>query len=231
MAGKSVVLAGQVASVTERFTRNGRPFAIATLGLMDGSIDVFVWDEVLAETRELWEKGKFVLVSGSVREREEQVSISCTEATEYVLADNTQADDTEESAASAGPSHVAGGVASPVASNGTKEGPELPDAAAHESGSLAQPSAPPQDGLTRRLNVRFRETGHSGADQTLLYDVKRLLLEHSGEDEVSLEIATGGRIVRLDWPLLRVNADPDLERQLGALLGAAGRVSIEGASR
>jgi hypothetical protein len=64
-----------------------------------------------------------------------------------------------------------------------------------------------------------------------LDDVKRLLLEHSGEDEVSLEIATGGRIVSLDWPLLRVNADAELERQLGALLGGAGRVSIEGASR
>ena len=233
MAGKSVVLGGQVASVTERFTRNGRPFAIATLGLMDGSIEVFVWDEVLAETRALWEKGKFVLVTGSVREREDQVSISCTEVAEYVMADNTRADGTDEpqDTASVAPSQFAEGAVSPRSTNGVEKGPALPAAAPHESRSLAPPPARPQDGTPRRLNVRFRETGHAGTDQILLDDVKRLLLEHSGEDEVSLEIATGGRIVSLDWPLLRVNADAELERQIGALLGGAGRVSIEGASQ
>ena len=77
------------------------------------------------------------------------------------------------------------------------------------------------------MNVRFQETGHSARDQALLDDVKLLLLEHHGDDSVSLEIATEGRIVTLDWPLVRVNADAVLERRLGVLLGASGRVSVE----
>ena len=71
MAGKMVSVAGQVVSVAQRQTRNDRPFLIATLGMMDGPIEVAVWENVLKETPGLWEEGRLVLVKGTVRERDE----------------------------------------------------------------------------------------------------------------------------------------------------------------
>ena len=59
-------------------------------------------------------------------------------------------------------------------------------------------------------------------------DVKRLLMEHRGEDEVTLEIAVDGRIVTLEWPPVRVNASTELHDQLLKLLGGSGSVTVEG---
>ena len=62
----------------------------------------------------------------------------------------------------------------------------------------------------------------------MLEDVKRLLLEYRGDDEVNLEIATKGHIITLEWPMVRVNACAELEQQLQDLLGSSGQVSIQG---
>ena len=93
----------------------------------------------------------------------------------------------------------------------------------------AGPPAGRENGTPRRLNLRIRESENANDDRALLEDVSKLLLEYLGDDEVNLEIATEGRIVTLDWALVRVDASPDLERQLGDLLGPSGRVSVEGA--
>ena len=61
-----VVVDGQVAA-TRRQTRDDKPFVIVTLELMDGSIDVFVWQNRLRDTEHLWTAGTLVLVSGGVR--------------------------------------------------------------------------------------------------------------------------------------------------------------------
>ena len=52
-------------------------------------------------------------------------------------------------------------------------------------------------------------------------------MEHLGENEVKLEIATGGRVVTLQWPTVRVDASPELEERLRAILGTSGVASIE----
>ena len=43
-------------------------------------MEVFVWDEVLQVTGPLWEDGKLVAVTGNVRQRDDELSISCLEA-------------------------------------------------------------------------------------------------------------------------------------------------------
>ena len=87
------------------------------------------------------------------------------------------------------------------------------------------------DGLTaeasRLLSLRILESDKPAEDRGLLDEVSKILLEYDGEHEVRLEIATAGRVVALDWPLVRVNASPELERRLQELLGPSGVVSIE----
>ncbi|MBM3945587.1 MAG: hypothetical protein FJ317_08905 [SAR202 cluster bacterium] len=61
----------------------------------------------------------------------------------------------------------------------------------------------------------------------LLEDVKRMLLQHEGPDEVGLEIAAEGRVYMLDWPIVRVAASAELEARLREVLGDRGQATIE----
>ena len=237
MANKRVALVGQVSSASQRLTRNDKPFTIATVNLMDGPIDVFVWQELLEETGDLWQEGKLVTVIGTVRVRDDQISINCSAAAEY--SPEVRVDDTADEAlqaAEAGPEDYseAGGysgaeaLAMPASEpraerNGSATGSRAPA----NGTSTAAPAAGPPTG--RRLSLRIRETGQAQADQLLLDDVKRLLLEFRGEDEVSLEIATDGRIVTLEWPMVQVDASAELEARLKAVLGASGTTAVEAA--
>ncbi|MBI4297000.1 MAG: DNA polymerase III subunit alpha [Chloroflexi bacterium] len=87
MAGQAVVVAGMVSASRTLTTRDGRPFLIATLEDLDGTVEVAAWPEVYTRTRELWEEGQILLVRGKVRSRGDQVSISCDEATPYQPAE------------------------------------------------------------------------------------------------------------------------------------------------
>ena len=80
MTDRKIVLVGQVASVTERVTKQDRPYTIAKLQLQQGEIDVFIWENVQSETRGLWTEGALVNVVGTVRARGDRVSISCVSA-------------------------------------------------------------------------------------------------------------------------------------------------------
>ena len=218
MADSTVVVRGQVSSTTDRYTRNGRPFTIATLSLMDGGLDVFVWEEQRTATRGLWEPGKVVEIIGTVRVRDDdQITISCKEASEYVQHIRDEVED--------------------VSMNGTST-PEPPPSAApipearvpQEQTRPATPNGSAVVNGDRSLNVRIRETGRSTEDQVLLDDVLRLLMDHLGDNEVRLEIATEGRIVTLQWPTVRVDASLELEQRLIEVLGPSGTASVESAS-
>ena len=225
MAGNKVMLAGQVSSVTARYTRDQRPFTIANLSLMDGPIEVFVWEELHRDTDGLWEEGKLVMVAGTVRVRDGQVSISCADAREHTVPETTEA-----ATSGGGEAHALEDVLpSPEASLPQSGPPPRQKNEEGVGGSSMQPFPGTEPESLRRLNLRIRETGQSAHDQNLLDDVKRLLLEHRGEDQVTLQIVTQGRVVTLEWSLVRVEASPELEQRLQELLGAVGQVSVEGA--
>ena len=215
MSGQKVVLAGQVSSATERLTRDQKPYAIATLEMMDGAIEVFVWEDTLETTRELWHTGKLVVVQGTVRLRDDGPSISCASAHEHVILEeaetNGHADTSEAVAAAAGP-HSEPPVSSAV--NGA-------------SGSAVPRAEQPVEQPPLRLKLRLNETDEPSSDHMLLEDVSKLLLDYKGDDEVSLEIASGGRVVTMEWSLVRVNACPELEARLRELMGSAGHASVE----
>ena len=232
MAGKKVVMAGQVSAATKRHTRDQRPFTIATLDLMDGAIEVFVWENLLEETGWLWEQGRLVMVVGTVKVRDDQISISCVSASEYDVGEAAggetngaeQARPVEDAVHAGASGHGAGvsGTAQPEASSSP-----APEAAEPVAVSASLQSAQLERAV-RRLSLRVRETNSPVDDRSLLEDLKRLLLEYVGEDEVSLEIATEDSIFTMEWPPVRVDASNELEQRLQELLGGAGHVSVEG---
>lgn len=209
MSGSKVTLTGQIASTTERSTKTGKPYLIATLALLDGEIDVFVWENVMTETPGLWEAGSAVVIIGTVRARDDRVSISCLTVMPYRVPGEEPSPATSVTQPPA-----------PVATNGAPNGSWTNGATVATNGN----------GAHRRLRLRMRETGNNMDDRRLLEDISRLLLDHQGDDEVSLEIASDGYVFTMDWAVVRVRITPELESMLGDALRDAASFVVEDAA-
>ena len=85
--------------------------------------------------------------------------------------------------------------------------------------------------MPQRLNLRLRQSDNAVDDQMMLDDVKRILLDYMGDDEVTLEIAADGHIYRMEWPPIRVNASDELAEKLTEVMGNSGSAILEAAAR
>jgi DNA polymerase-3 subunit alpha len=83
MVGEKVIIAGMVTSIRQLYTRDRRPFVIATLEDLDGSIEVAAWSEVYSQTKEMWQEGKILLVEGMVKSRDDRATINCFRVRQY----------------------------------------------------------------------------------------------------------------------------------------------------
>ena len=225
--GKKIVLVGQVSGASDRFTRDQKPYAIATIALLDGEIDVFVWQEVLEKTRDLWQVGSMVTVGGTIRARDDRVSISCLSAELYKVPDG---DERAAGDAEARPPNGERSAATADSPSASALSPTTPALQAPSPAPVATAATPATQEVQtpRQLTLRMQETDQPVDDKQLLEDVSKLLLEFPGDDEVSLEIKSNGSVVTLDWPLASVSICVELEQGLRQLLNGAGQVSIGG---
>ncbi|MCL0029020.1 hypothetical protein M1N23_02600, partial [Dehalococcoidia bacterium] len=83
--------------------------------------------------------------------------------------------------------------------------------------------------VANRLNVKMRESDDADADRMLLDDIKRALLDHHGQDEVTLEIEARDRVYMLEWAMVKVDVTQDLMDRLHRLLGESGHATVESA--
>ena len=221
LQGREVTVVGQLSAVSHRLTKTQRPYVIATLNLLDGSVEVFVWENVLQETQGLWETGKLVSAVASVRMRDDEVRLSCVSAHEYVVPGDDPGPDVPFEAKAAGTAMENGALYS-------GEAQSSPDAVAETSSG---PVNGPLDGKAyatqRRLRLLIRESDQADYDLRMLSEVKRVLLDYEGGDQVELEIASGNRVVSMRWEDMGVLISEDLERTLGEVLGAAGEIVVE----
>jgi DNA polymerase-3 subunit alpha len=102
MAGEKVIIAGMVTSIRQLYTRDRRPFVIATLEDLDGSIEVTAWSEVYGQTKEMWQEGKILLVEGMVKSRDDRPTINCFRVRQY-QTDSESPKETEPAAAATPP--------------------------------------------------------------------------------------------------------------------------------
>ena len=209
---KSAVLAGQISTVVDRFTRDNRPFKVVNIEVLDGSLEAVVWEDVLNKTSDLWDPGRIIKMKGKLRERDGEVTISVTEANEINLDKIFEEGENETKEPYTNGSVVSGNTAGKnlnIAQNGDSQG-------------IAKPVA-----SRKKLMLSIRESNDAGNDQMLLDDVKRLLLGSSGNDEVGIEIETESSIVVMEWPPVKIDATPELESKLAEVIGSSGKVTIQ----
>ena len=284
MARQKITMVGQIAAVNQRYTRKNDPFLVVGLALMDGQIEVLVWNDVMQKTDGLWQEGKIAAVSGTVRVREDEVTVSCSDAAEFIPAappaEPAQAPPAPANGSGSArevgetPSPYSNGAAggeTPAPANGARDDAptpangsapaEPPPKSASPNGAKTLARSPAANGAAsaspsennggggangaakpaptglahskpaapRRVNLRIRESNSPANDRMTLDDVKRVLLNHAGEDDVILEIASRGSVYRMEWTPIKVSATDKLAAELSEALGESGKAAIESA--
>ena len=195
MDGQRVTVLGQISSVSERITRDQRPYLITTLELVYGTVEVIAWPDVLEKTRDIWQEGNLLRVLGRIRARGDDLSVHCDQVEVY-----------SEDMAVIQSEHGDSNGAWEAQANG--EGPKPAPATMQQTGNIVMSMA------------ETAETKEAGEDAHLLREAIGLLLEYPGGMGVHLEITTGGKRVLMDLPMVTTGYCPELHERLEGLLGA-----------
>ena len=195
MEGQTVRMLGQISSVSQRYTRNQKPYAVATLELLSGSTEVIAWSDVLSKTREVWKEDNILEVSGRVKTRGDEISVHVDQARIYGADDGEASDET--AAGSPSPQKSPARVSTQV-----KE----------------KPNAGPISDLPGTVLISLVESADSTEDAYTLQETVRTLLEYVGNDRVQLEIRSNGKRVLLQLPIVTTGFCPELESRLTALV-------------
>jgi len=107
---RMVKVTGIVVSVRQAYTRDRRPFVVASIEDLDASIEVIAWPRLYESTQGLWQAGNMVTVKGTVKLRDGEVKLNCEDVTllparqevmkepdrRHVMIDINQSEDSEK---------------------------------------------------------------------------------------------------------------------------------------
>lgn len=217
--GKKVNLAGQIASVLTRQTKNNKPFLIVSLVLLDGAIDVFVWEELMIESRVFWSVGNLVNVLGTLRSKNEGVCVHATFVSKYSMNVESNASLKENSFVSIEPSFES--------VNESKMRLDVNDFKYLETKNVDNSNGSAYKKKIKKMNITLIETDSIQNDQDRFHEVKDLLLVHIGDDEVILNIVSGQNIIKMNWPMMKINISDILKSNLEIILGDNGSIKVE----
>ena len=97
MDGQRVKIMGLVSTSEQRYTREQKAYAITTMEMIGGTLEVIAWPDALERTRDVWQEGLILSISGRLRLRGERLSLHCDEATICASGEDTgQPDDLYE---------------------------------------------------------------------------------------------------------------------------------------
>ena len=83
--GMKVALVGQVSNTRLQSDKNGDRIAFVTLELMDGPLDVAVWSRTYQTTSDVWVQGNLVHLNGTIRTRNDELTMHCDGASVYEI--------------------------------------------------------------------------------------------------------------------------------------------------
>ena len=230
MSNRKIKIAGQIQTVSFRNTREGKAFSIVNVSMLNGSIEVFVWEELLATTREILKDGKPIKVTGMVKNRgEDQLSISAADISEFILkempfdASDKPAQDLESSlfldnkkeTQISEIKNVENTKFQMLSTNGVDVNKEIENSTTQDTNFLQ-----------KKLLITIIESKKVESDRVLLNNLIRELLEHNGSDDVEMEIKTENSVVTLAWPLIKVKATTELAEYASGILGESGSVAL-----
>ena len=236
--GSTVGLVGQVAHATSRRDKNGKPYLIATLELLGGNVELFVWDNVYQETSDLWVEGTLITVEGKIRNNDGKLSVRVVKAGLFNPQDGEFSHHEAVSVAEAVPEPAPASTAAatepvveqdvPLVETNGHEETALPEEVvlgsngrngSNGSSQNSNGNAVNGDEKRKAILLNLTDTGNPSDDAYLLKSAMELLLEYKGTDTVYLDIISNSNRVRLEMPMVTTKFCPALEIKLNALLG------------
>ena len=230
MEGQRVTVLGQVSSVSERYTRDQRQYIIASLELVYGSTEAIAWPDVLEKMgKEPWQEGNLLMVTGKLKVRGDEMSVHCDGVKVYdpdvPFVDGTKGNGKNGAAKNSygknGPAKNGNGKNEAAKNGNGKNGA----AQAQEIYEGATPERP----VTLQLSLV--ESIDAEEDVHRLREAIKTLLEFPGEDRVHLDIATDGKHVQMELPMITTGHCPELQQRLDALLGEGSVTALDGEGR
>lgn len=80
MVDEMVAVAGMVVSVRQAYTRDKRPFVVASIEDLESGIEVIAWPRLYESTQGIWQEGNILTMKGVVKVRDGEVQLNCQEA-------------------------------------------------------------------------------------------------------------------------------------------------------
>jgi hypothetical protein len=244
MDGQSVAVVGEIAAVTQLFTRERKPFVKAVIEDISGSIETMVWPRVYDSDRELWQEGNTIVVEGRVRVKDDGVQLNCDRARVYRPIDQVEgegagsrgqeAEDCRQETGGSGENggrNGKNGVAG-NGKNGTAERSEGRGQTPERNGKNGKNGPVPSDtdtrpfGPKRRLLISMEGTEDKEGDIARLRKVLETVKEFAGEDEVNLCLRTEGQVTNLKIPGVSTRYCRALHDRVAEVVGEEG-VKVE----
>lgn len=212
LARKKITVAGQISQVMPRQTREGKPFLIVTLALLNGDIDIFVWDNVMNTYGDIWKHGSLIELVGTVRSKNGDLSISCSSAKLYDYETNISDQPSEDK---------------PILASQKPKGtminkPQLTTPDPRTNNTLNGENGNKKSG---KLIISLKETSNHAEDQDLLKSIASLCAEFRGDSKIEFHIITSRKTVIMEWPVLKVDMSDLFKGKIEALLGQSGSIT------
>ncbi|MFN2154306.1 MAG: OB-fold nucleic acid binding domain-containing protein, partial [Anaerolineae bacterium] len=205
MNGQVITVAGLVSWVRPHVTKRGDPMAFVHLEDIQGSIEVVVFPRTYAETRDLWQEDKIVIVRGKVDAERREPSLLCESVRDYVAYARPMAE------------------ASPLAEP-PQQYSSPPEKAYYEPDAEDESASPDNGGhgtvqLPRQLQITINRSGNQDQDKHRIVQVYSLLRQREGIDQFTFFLVDDRRRVQIDFPNERTNYTHELGQSLRAMLG------------
>ena len=233
-SGKNINLVGQIQNISNRFTKDSRPYLLVSLALFEGAIDVFVWNEILDRTQGLWEIGVLIKMKCSVRATGDRVSLSCVQVSKYSAEEkvenksNSILETTQDNSSNGVEKDNLNKIDVDNSSNGvdnSNTGVKNLTNGNLTNGMNQTVESNTNNGFNK-LILEIQDDGKQDNALELIDNIAQVLLEHRGNAQVGLRVLFDGTATHLDWPQVNVDLSEQLVEKLNLLISGRGKVDI-----
>ena len=197
MNGQTITVAGLVSWIRPHVTKRGDLMAFVHLEDIQGSIEVVVFPRTYAETRDLWQEDKIVIVRGRVDAERREPNLICDSVRDYVTHSRPM------------------GEASQLAEPPQPYQPQAGDDPGLPGGGDDREAIQ----VPRQLQITINRSGDQDRDKRRISQIYSLLRQREGVDQFTFFVVDDRRRVQIDFPNETTAYTYELAESLRAMLG------------
>ena len=197
MNGQTITVAGLVSWIRPHITKRGDLMAFVHLEDIQGSIEVVVFPRTYAETRDLWQEDKIVIVRGRVDAERREPNLICDSVRDYVTHSRPM------------------GEASQLAEPPQPYQPQAGDDPGLPGGGDDREAIQ----VPRQLQITINRSGDQDRDKRRISQIYSLLRQRKGVDQFTFFLVDDRRRVQIDFPNETTAYTHELADSLRAMLG------------